>query len=188
MIATHKHRKSGALVTYVREFADRVEFREGAKARRLPVARWINAYEALPVDMEHILPPPVTLQRPPNYGPRKVDEAAMQRQNLKVPMSIRKHQTRADKDCLARAARIPFCCWCGATGPRLDVAHAPPGIVSQGMGGKTSDRLVTRLCAGGRETCHETIDLHVEPDWKERWLTAFARGEAWLHDNDKRAA
>ena len=52
----------------------------------------------------------------------------------------------------------------------------PPGIVSQGMGGKTSDRLVTRLCAGGRKR-HETIDLHVEPDWKERWLTAFARGE-----------
>ena len=36
MIATHKHRKSGALVTYVREFADRVEFRKAQRrdARR----------------------------------------------------------------------------------------------------------------------------------------------------------
>ena len=59
------------------------------KARRLPVAKWINAYEALPTDAEHILPPPVTLRRPPNYGPRKVDETAMQRQNLNVSMSIR---------------------------------------------------------------------------------------------------
>ena len=59
----------------------------------------------------------------------------MQRQNLNVSMSIRKHQTRADKDCCLRA-RIPFCCWCGATGPRLEVSHAPPGIVSQGMGAR----------------------------------------------------
>ena len=85
----------------------------------------------------------------------------MQRQNLNVSINLQAPDAAPTRTAWLRRAHPVPAAGVARQACGLRYRNAPPGIVSQGMGGKTSDRLVTRLCAGGRETCHETIDLHV---------------------------
>lgn len=186
MIATHRNVKSGTEVSYLREYAGRAEFREGGKVRRVSSERFIRDYERISEDQ------PVTLTMPqimpaPNYGPRKVDELALARQRLKVRGSRRNALTKIDRDKMALVGEIPFCCRCGKSNA-LQVAHAPAGLFGKGLNIKSNGALVTRLCSVAADSCHTIIDNHVIPDWREEWMRAFCRSEAWIHENKKAAA
>ncbi len=183
-IATHRNRKSGAQVTYLREWSGRAEFREGSKLRRMAVDKFSREYEALATEAPP-LPAPRVLVRPVEYKPREVDEVALARQRLTVHGSRRKDLSKVDRDEMALVASIGYCTCCGST-RNLQVAHAPSGLFGKGMSIKGNGGILALLCSADLSTntlgCHEEIDQHKVPDWSLRYLTAFARTRAAIHD------
>lgn len=166
-IATHQNRKSGAQVTYLREWSGRAEFREGSKLRRMAVDKFSREYEALATEAP-ALPAPRVLVRPVEYKPREVDEVALARQRLSVHGSRRKDLSKVDRDEMALVASIGYCTCCGST-RNLQVAHAPSGLFGKGMSIKGNGGILALLCSADLSTntlgCHERIDQHIEPDW-----------------------
>jgi len=183
-IATHQNRKSGAQVNWLREYAGSVEIRDGQKKRWIEKAKFERDYEALATEAPP-LPAPRILVRPVEYKPREIDETALARQRLAVNGSRRKDLSKSDRDEMALVASIGYCTCCGST-RNLQVAHAPSGLFGKGMNIKGNGGILALLCSADLSTntlgCHEQIDQHKVPDWNLRYLTAFARTRAAIHD------
>lgn len=183
-IATHQNRKSGAQVNWLREYAGSIEIRDGQKKRWIDKAKFERDYEPLATEAPP-LPAPRVLVRPVEYKPREVDEVALARQRLTVHGSRRKDLSKVDRDEMALVASIGYCTCCGST-RNLQVAHAPSGLFGKGMSIKGNGGILALLCSADLSTntlgCHEEIDQHKVPDWSLRYLTAFARTRAAIHD------